>query len=242
MVQSNSTPEVTGNTKYIDYLDEDEVISNQKWVCVSFLSPEGIKNCTLRGLKVRGVYGTRAEADQRAKDLQAIDPDFDVFVGEMGKWLPWDPDPNDEDKVKDQHYQEQQLNELMKGYKENLSKAKRHQEQRKRDMIEKAAFEEQNKAQQQPENKTRDRLRRKLEARRKKQNKQIVQTTPDPNSQLIDFDQQEAELKAVEEASKREKQSLVEKKGELNQRKSELESIDDKLSKIQALYNKMKKA
>ena len=35
------------NTKYIDYLTEDEIIMSQQWVCISFLSPEGIKNCSM---------------------------------------------------------------------------------------------------------------------------------------------------------------------------------------------------
>src|SRR3989304_5647810 len=112
-----STP--TQNTKYIDYLTEDTPIPGQLWVCVSFLSPEGIKNCSVRGLKVRGVYGTHQEADNRAKELQKLDPDFNVFVGEVGKWLAWDPDPND---VQDSVYQEKELNDLMKGYKDNLEK------------------------------------------------------------------------------------------------------------------------
>jgi hypothetical protein len=39
-----------------------------------------------------------------------------VFVGEVGKWLPWDPNPN---AVAEQEYAEDQLNTLMKKYKEN---------------------------------------------------------------------------------------------------------------------------
>ena len=74
--------------KEVDHLDEDPPLSNQKWVCVSFLSPEGIKNCKVRGLKIRGVYSTKEEADKRAQYLQKIDADFHVFVGEVGKWLP----------------------------------------------------------------------------------------------------------------------------------------------------------
>ena len=35
--------------KKIDYLDEDPPMESQKWICVSFLSPEGIKNCNIRG-------------------------------------------------------------------------------------------------------------------------------------------------------------------------------------------------
>ena len=49
------------------------------------LSPEGIRNCNVRGLKIRGVYNTQEEANKRAEYLQKIDPNFHVFVGEVGK-------------------------------------------------------------------------------------------------------------------------------------------------------------
>ena len=71
---------------------------------------------TVRGLKIRGVYGSQPEAIARSKKLQRNDPLHNIFVGEIGKWLPWDPEPND---VADQEYAEDQLNTLMKKYKEN---------------------------------------------------------------------------------------------------------------------------
>jgi len=71
---------------------------------------------TVRGLKIRGSYSTHEEAAARAKKLQKNDTIHNVFVGEVGKWLPWDPAPSD---VKEQEYAEEQLNTLMKSYKEN---------------------------------------------------------------------------------------------------------------------------
>jgi hypothetical protein len=71
---------------------------------------------TVRGLKIRGVYGSQDEAAARSKRLQRLDPLHNIFVGEVGKWLPWDPEPND---LADQEYAEDQLNTLMKKYKEN---------------------------------------------------------------------------------------------------------------------------
>jgi hypothetical protein len=49
---------------------------------------------TVRGVKVRGSYGNYKEACVRAKKLQKEDPAHDVFVGQVGYWLPWDPNPN----------------------------------------------------------------------------------------------------------------------------------------------------
>jgi hypothetical protein len=70
----------------------------------------------MRGVKVRGVYGNPKEAEIKAKKLQGKDKYHNIFMGEVGKWTPWDPAPHE---VKDQEYNNDQLNTLMKKYKEN---------------------------------------------------------------------------------------------------------------------------
>ena len=175
--------------KKIDYLEVDDGIPGQNYVCLSFISPESIieskgsfkvskflqsyckdQNLDLddvmkkyndytykyqdelqkdfdernkfqtniRGLKVRGTYNTREEAEKRAKSLQSIDSEFHVFVGQVGYWLPWDPCA---DKVQDEHYINDQLNEMMEKYKENNINRDTFYEEEKRDKI-KAAKEE----------------------------------------------------------------------------------------------------
>lgn len=85
---------------------------------------------TVRGLKIRGVYGSQGEAMARSKKLQRTDPLHNIFMAEVGKWLPWDPAPND---VAEQEYAEDQLNTLMKKYKENEEMREQfHREQRER--------------------------------------------------------------------------------------------------------------
>jgi hypothetical protein len=76
---------------------------------------------SVRGLKIRGVYSTHKEACARAKKLQQQDPIHNVFVGQVGYWLPWDPEPS---RIEEQEYAEKELNELMKKYKENQEKRK----------------------------------------------------------------------------------------------------------------------
>jgi len=71
---------------------------------------------SLRCIKVRGVYDTLREAKYRAHKLQNNDKNFHVFVGQVGYWLPWDPDPN---QMKNQEFMNDKLNELMKKYQEN---------------------------------------------------------------------------------------------------------------------------
>tara|TARA_Y100000385_G_scaffold190689_2_gene197093 strand:+ start:1303 stop:1959 length:657 start_codon:yes stop_codon:yes gene_type:complete len=155
-----------------DFLEADDPIRGQGYVCLSFISPENVlknknlfmvrrflanlineKNInldkefldtidekfddflytrseslekefsekndfqtTVRGVKVRGVYDTMQEAQVRAKLLQKKDKNFNVFVGQVGFWLPWDPNPHN---IENQEYFESELNELVKKYKEN---------------------------------------------------------------------------------------------------------------------------
>ena len=120
--------------KNIDYLTEDSFIpSDQKYLCISFLTDKENKT-SLSGIKIRGVFSTYDLACEQAKKIQDIDPYFNVFVGEMGKWLPFDPLP-DSEAVKSSEYANEQLNNLMKGYLENQEKAKVFHEQRKTEMM-----------------------------------------------------------------------------------------------------------
>jgi hypothetical protein len=83
---------------------------------------------TVRGLKVRGVYASQPEAVARSKKLQRQDTLHNIFVGEIGKWLPWDPEPSE---VSEQEYAEDQLNTLMKKYKENEESREEFQRERR---------------------------------------------------------------------------------------------------------------
>lgn len=152
-----------------DFLNVDQKVPGQNFVCLSFLSPEKIlknketfilheflksiseeynlnndqlcdkfedfkyKNeadlnekfteendfqTNVRGVKVRGVYDTKREADVRAKVLQRQDKHHNVFVGQVGYWLPWDPSLSYMDKVQGE-YLDNDLNTLMQKYNEN---------------------------------------------------------------------------------------------------------------------------
>ena len=210
------------NMKKVDLLDEDKPISNQKFVCVSFVSPENIikrkeqfffeqfvKNWDLvksmqkyaqftaflaykynlnteqittdlndfckeeadvlskesisddyktfldkhldeleleynkqnefqtstRGIKIRGVFPSQEEAELRAKMLREYDPNFDVYVGPVGMWMPWEPDAYRTGQV---NFLEDQLNELMMNKQKNETSAKEYFDKRVRDMKRKA--------------------------------------------------------------------------------------------------------
>lgn len=74
---------------------------------------------TVRGMKVRGSYSTKEEASARAKKLQKSDSIHNIYVADVGKWLPWDPSPS---QIKEQEYANDELNKLMKSYNENQEK------------------------------------------------------------------------------------------------------------------------
>ena len=175
--------------KKIDYLEVDNAIPGQNYVCMSFLSPESLMQdkeafkcvkflqsyckeqklkfdevygkykdftykyedklqrdfdeqndfqTSLRGIKVRGVFDTRLAAEDHAKKLSTRDSSFHVFIGQVGYWLPWDPNS---DKVEGEHFQNSQLNDMMEKYQENNVNKDIFYEEQKRDKI-KAAQEE----------------------------------------------------------------------------------------------------
>jgi hypothetical protein len=120
-----------------DYLDEDPIISSQLFVCLSILTPNSVKTPSgevidtghkVRAFKIRGVYSTYEKAEKRCEEIRKFDKYHHVFVGEVGKWLPWDDDAsNAEDAV----YAEPKLNEMMKAYKDSQAKAAEYTEERK---------------------------------------------------------------------------------------------------------------
>jgi uncharacterized phage infection (PIP) family protein YhgE len=173
----------------VDYLEVDDTIPGQNYVCLSFLSPESMMQkreafnvckflqsyckdqdlkydelytkyedfvykfsdklqrdfdeqndfkTSIRGVKVRGVYDTRGAAENRAKKLSTTDSSFHVFVGQVGYWLPWDPNA---DGIQDEVFQNSQLNDMMEKYQENNVNRDIFYEEQKREKVAKAREE-----------------------------------------------------------------------------------------------------
>jgi hypothetical protein len=110
---------------------ETFIFKNRKRLEDDFFAKNNFRT-SVRGLKIRGAYDTVEEANQRARTLQKLDPSFNVFVGQMGFWLPWDPAAAD---IQKQEYAEDELNTLMKNYKENESKKDEFFESQKRERL-----------------------------------------------------------------------------------------------------------
>ena len=102
----------------------------QLYVCLSFLNNKEDNTVTTTGVRVGGTFETYGGACAHAKLIQQEDDRHHVFVGEVGKWLPYDPDTSS-DKVQDSEYANEQLNTLMKGHKQNMERARVFHEMRK---------------------------------------------------------------------------------------------------------------
>jgi hypothetical protein len=220
----------SANPNYVDVLEEDKPIAGQKFVCISFLSPENIikeKNLynfnkflnkwdmnksmekynqflsfvaykynlnfddlskdlsefcveeknklfattiedeyknfldaneeqlekkfneehqfqtSVRGLKVRGSYPSQQEAELRCKMLREVDPNHDVYVGQVGIWMPFHPEAYKTGRVE---YLEEELNQLMNEKVKNEKQAKIEFDKRVREAKEKAMEENRKKA------------------------------------------------------------------------------------------------
>lgn len=111
---SKFTPEFIDKLN-VNQMFDDYVYANEEKLSQEF-SKENDFHTTVRGVKIRGVYDTYREAEVRSKVLARKDQNHNVFIGQVGFWLAWDPNP---DNVQDQQYANDQLNELVKRYNEN---------------------------------------------------------------------------------------------------------------------------
>mgnify|MGYP001420031885 CR=1 FL=1 len=218
------------NPKYIDLLDEDKSVAGQKFVCLSFISPEKIikqresfmfenfiqqweftKTITkyrdffsfiaykynlkldsvmkdfeefcisekenlkktniddefktfldtnedelektfnslhnfqtsVRGVKIRGSFPSQQEAELRSKMLREADPNHDVYVGQVGLWMPFHPEAYKTGRVE---YLEEELNQIMSEKIKNEKAVKEEFDKRVRETKENAINENMKKA------------------------------------------------------------------------------------------------
>lgn len=242
----------------VDYLDEDPVISSQKYCVISVLTPKNFKDVddksSMYTFKVRGSYETVDEAQKRIQFLNSIDPNVNIYLAEVGKWCPFDDDP---EKAKDAVYKDEELNRLMKGYKENQEKAKEHFQQRKAEMVAKALSDTKEK---------KEKLKAEEDERKKLLKKVIVDAptadgqgdSQSVNGQSVNgqsVDSQSVDSQSVNGSSVKVEESLQEKekllkekekkvlegKKEIEQKKGEIHTKEDKIRKLNDEMNAAKK-
>ena len=117
---------------YKNFLDKQEDKLNETF------NREHAFQTSVRGLKIRGVYSTQDEAEERCKKMREHDPNHDIYVGPVGVWVPWDPDAYKTGRVE---HLEEELNALHKEKMKNEEMAKKEFEERVRETKKKAIME-----------------------------------------------------------------------------------------------------
>jgi hypothetical protein len=98
---------------------------------------------SVHGLKARGHFPTEDEAKEHAKKARDRDPNHSTFVGPVGIWMAWDPDPY---KTKAVEFMEEELNQLHKEKIKNEELARQEFDKRVRETKRKAIQENVEKA------------------------------------------------------------------------------------------------
>jgi hypothetical protein len=117
---------------YKNFLDKQEDKLNEQF------NREHAFQTSVRGLKIRGVFGNQDEAEEKCKKLRESDPNHDIYVGPVGVWIPWDPDAYKTGRVE---HMEEELNALHSEKMKNEELAKKEFEERVRETKKKAIME-----------------------------------------------------------------------------------------------------
>ena len=117
---------------YKNFLDKQEDKLNEQF------NREHAFQTSVRGLKIRGVFGNQEEAEEKCKKLRESDPNHDIYVGPVGVWIPWDPDAYKTGRVE---HMEDELNALHSEKMKNEELAKKEFEERVRETKKKAIMD-----------------------------------------------------------------------------------------------------
>jgi hypothetical protein len=143
-----------------DYLKDTPAPNGQLFGVFAFVSPRSVKDKTtdtMCGIKFIGAFATETDARAWIEKIKDIEPHIHLFIGDVGKWLPFDPDPDNRAQVGDSQYRNDRLNNLMKLNVENHQKANVDFWERKQEEVNKVLQDQKSRRQKQKE-----RARRKL--------------------------------------------------------------------------------
>lgn len=248
----------------IDNLDEDNVVDSARYFLVSFISPEGVMNCKMRGLKIRTyknrvTFSTLDEAKAAADEINQKDKYFNVFVGETGKWMGWDPSPDDRNFVEEEKWANKDQDLLMQKMKEKELKQKQDLDElnalvgKKKDIIDKeekahkkrvakALKDSATNKQSEPELMTQEEVNEEVNNEVEEEKKQRVQKTPrNPLFIKERLRKKLQEKKQKEDESKLSKQSVQESLGvEVKETLDTKNQLDSNIKKLTELFEKSK--
>jgi hypothetical protein len=199
-------------TSFAEFNDYNEEVINYKFTNEDRMQEEFNEHVEFQtnvfGVKVRGTFESYKEARLRAKILQKKDKSFNVWVGQVGYWLPVDADP---DKAQNSEHLDQQLDTIVKQYKENERKRDYFYNQRAEEEKKEAALRNKKMRQQQ-----------KSQTLENNENNETNETQEDKltNSRPDGGEQNDDELKNTEEPTQTFNSNLIEEL--LKERKQEM--------------------
>jgi hypothetical protein len=106
---------------YKNFLDKNEDRLNLQF------NRENDFQTSVRGIKVRGSFSTQEEAERNCKKLRERDPSHDIYLGQVGIWMPFEPNAYKTGKVE---FLEPELNRLHEEKIKNEAKAKQEFDER----------------------------------------------------------------------------------------------------------------
>lgn len=207
-------------------LTKDAPMSDQKYSLFSFLDPRGLRNSSVIGVKFRGNYETRDEAEKYASELQSTDANFDIYIGNVGKWERFNPNL---DKIKDKKYHEKELQSVIDGFEQNASRIRKLKSEQNSDMT-RRLFED--------DNSTNARLKRKLQKRRLAKRKKLEDSVNRGEQSQQNEIANTISLDAT--AVNKSKKDLDARKKKLDTKKNKLNDLKSKMARIKELYEKSK--
>lgn len=99
-------------------LHDNPPLSGKKFFLASMISPESRNKHDVYAFKFHDVCETEDEGKRLCQYYHKMDPDFDVFLGTIGKWSPWVFDPL---SITDVEYANSQLTELVGAHRANAT-------------------------------------------------------------------------------------------------------------------------
>jgi hypothetical protein len=118
-----------------DHLTEDYPVPNQTFFVLSYLLANKSNPESFPMIKVRGSYRTLEECQKRIDTLKNIDPYFNLYIAEVGKWGGlYEPEKVANMQDVDVVYYNKTMNTLMSEYKKNKEAQQDVFEQRKNKM------------------------------------------------------------------------------------------------------------
>jgi uncharacterized protein DUF5832 len=105
-------------------------VPDQQFAVISIVAPEGTRQRSKKtAIKIRGVFPDEVAARKHCEELFKHDPDFDLQIVQMYEWLVIPPPLEHQNSIP-MEYQQEKLNDIMKGYYEQIKRGKKEVETR----------------------------------------------------------------------------------------------------------------